>query len=279
MDPLLKPIRILHNLGIFCFVYFFCYNLYFLLNFIFWFFGFTSFISFPFPLMISYGLALFFAFIEFIVVHILIFLIVTLYWVFIFWLLIILFVPFIIVIPIPIIPYVFILPLKPLLLAIIPPFKTLTDLGTIQLVYRVFTRIFTTDTIKNWFILSATDLTNYLFSFINEIFVDLFGDDLQKYFNVKEDTVDHSNDLKDLETIDKKEDIDTYDKYKKEQKVQTNSEKIDYETELCVTMKQKFKLYNSDYLDEISGDITNSYSPYSECYANAIKSYLKTSIG
>ena len=279
MDPLLKPIRILHNLFIFCFVYFLCYNLYFLLNFIFWFFGFKWFLPLPLPMMISNMLFIFFAFIEYIVVHILVFLIVTLHWIFIFWLLIIIFVPFIIIIPIPIIPYIFILPLKPLLLAIIPPFQTLTDLGTIPLIYRAFNRIFTTDTVKNWFIGSATDLKNYIFSFINEIFIDLFGDDLHKYFKVKEDTVDHSNDLKDLDEIDKKEDKETYEKYKKESSVKTNSEKIDYETQLCVNMKQKFKLYNSNYLDEVSADITNSFSPYSECYANAIKSYLKTSIG
>jgi hypothetical protein len=281
-DPLIKPITFLHNLIILCFVYFLLYNAFHLFSYVSWAFGFNHILIFEDLDFLSTAIFYFFSFIEFIVVHIIIILIVTLHWIFIFWLLIIIFVPFIIIIPIPIIPFIFILPLKPLLLAIIPPFKTLTDLGTLPTLNRIFSRIFDERTFRSFvsFFLyeGAIDVSNYLAHYSNQAFTDLFGDSIGNYFIVKEDTVDNSQNMKNLENIDDPADIKKYDEYKKTESVKSASEQIDYETQLCVNMRQKFKLYNSEYLDEVSTDIENSYSPYSECYAKAIKSYLKTNI-
>jgi hypothetical protein len=281
-DPLYKPIRFLHNLGVFCFVYFLLYNAFIVISYLAWAFGFNHILIFEDLDFISVAIFYFFTFIEFIVVHILIILIVFLNWIFIFWLLIIIFVPFIIIIPIPIIPFVFILPLKPLLLAIIPPFKTLTDLGTLPTLNRIFNRMFSEQMFTNFFNYffyeTMKDLKNYLADYINQVFNDVFGDQIGGFFNVQEDTVDNSQNMKNLEEVDNPEDVKTYNDYKNLHSVKSASEQIDYETQLCINMKQKFKLYNSEYLDEVSTDIDNSYSPYSECYAKAIKSYLKTNI-
>jgi hypothetical protein len=54
--------------------------------------------------------------------------------------------------------------------------------------------------------------------------------------------------------------------------------KIGEDTELCTSMHQKFKEYNSSYLGDILTDVENSFTPYNSCYSGAIKSYLKTSI-
>jgi len=281
-DPLLKPIKFLHNTGVYSFIYFLLHNSYILFNFFSWLFGFGHILIFQDLGLISVFLFNLAGFGQFIVVHILIILFVLLNWIFIFWLLIILFVPYIIVFPIPIIPFIFILPLKPILLAIIPPFQTLTDTGTLPTLKRIYERIFSdrffTNFIKFFFYPTMTDIKNYLANYINEIFTDLFGDSIGKYFNVEEDTVDNSQNMKNLENIDDPEDVKKYKEYKEMPAVKSSSELIDYETNLCINMKQKFKLYNSDYGDELSADIDNSYSPYSECYAKAIKSYLKTNI-
>ena len=81
-----------------------------------------------------------------------------------------------------------------------------------------------------------------------------------------------------IETNDNPDDMNKYNQIKDTPKIKNGMQKIKEDTDLCINMSQKFKLYNSSFIDDISTDIDNSISPYNKCYINAIKSYLKTSI-
>jgi hypothetical protein len=213
---------------------------------------------------------------------------------------IIIFIPFIIVFPIPIIPFIFILPLKPILLEL-PPFKTLTNTGTLPIMYKIISRIFDYRFFSNFFSFfvqsTFTDLGEY-FSYnanqlSNEIFYYLTGNNLEDYDFMNNDNNDNNNDndnhhsqdgrtkemIRDgIETNDSKEDIDKYNKVKDSPKIKGGMEKIKEYTDLCVNMSQKFKLYNSSFAEDVSTDVQNSITPYNKCYIDAIKSYLKSSI-
>ena len=76
---------------------------------------------------------------------------VILFWIFIHWLIIITFVPIIIIFPIPIFPFIFILPLQPLMLELIPPFKVLTNTGTLPTMLKIAKRLFSEELITNTF--------------------------------------------------------------------------------------------------------------------------------
>ena len=208
-------------------------------------------------------------------------LLVLLFWIFVFWMLIIIFVPFIIIFPIPIFPFVFILPLKPLMLLLIPPFKTLTDLGTLPLTYRVLSRLINGEifyNFVNYFLYpTGSDVANYLYFNVNQIIQEAFGYDIEDYF--KPNPMINDDDLNiNIEENDNPDDIQKYNEYKSIPNIKKGMRKIDEETNLCVNMRQKFKLYNSSYTTEMQTDAENSFSPYNECYTKAIKSYLKTSI-
>ena len=299
-DPLTQGAIFLHNVFIICFIYVFGYYVYYIISAILWFFGLGGLNFFATIPVASVGLAITCYIIYRICVYILLLLLVVLYWIFIFWMLIIIFVPFVIIFPIPIFPFIFILPLKPLMLALIPPFKTLTDLGTLPLTYRVLSRLFSgeifTNFINYFLYPTGSDVSKYLYFNVNQIFQEAAGYELSEFFdkpdaeyneddeyydefkNNKDDYSGKTKDMKDLETNDNSDDANKYEEYIKTPNINTGMKRIEEETELCVNMKQKFKPYNASFTSELQIDADNSISPYNECYIKAIKSYLKTSI-
>jgi hypothetical protein len=181
----------------------------------------------------------------------------------------------------------------------------LTEIGILQLVYKVISRIFDYRFFTNFFSFfvksSFIDIADY-FSYnakqlTNEIFYYLSGNNLDDFkFNNNDNNNNNDNDkginynyksddgrtkeMKDdgIETNDNEEDMEKYNKIKNSQKIKGGMEKIQEDTDLCINMSQKFKLFNSSFADNLSTDIDNSISPYNKCYVNAIKSYLKSSI-
>lgn len=295
MDPFTSTVLFLHKVFILCFVYFIIYNIYLLFAFvIFPLLGITHYNPFDkIPIITEFLIFLFGTF-DAICVIILLILLILLLWIFVFWMIIIIFVPFIIIFPIPIIPFIFILPLKPILLAL-PPFSTLTETGTLPLVYKIISRLFNGSIFENflrYFIEPVTtDLIDYFYFNIKQLFKEIFyyltggeidnydnNDSYDNYDNKNEDgrTKEMANDG--IETNDNKDDINKYNEVKDSSKIKGGMAKIQEDTDLCVKMSQKFKLYNSSYSDDISTDIDNSISPYNKCYISAIKSYLNTSI-
>lgn len=234
---------------------------------------------------ILYPLFIFLCSLNVIAYYITVLILVILFWIFVFWMLILIFVPFIIIIPIPIPPFIFILPLKPLMLLLIPPFKILTDLGTLQLIFRIFSRIFSKgffeNMLDNFIKPTYYDINNYLYENVKQIAKDYANtDDISKFYSRKsiDDNEIVNNNLDEI-SKDNPDDVKKYDEYKEKSNIKKGMDLISYETEMCVKMKQKFKPYNSSYMNEIGIDMDNSFSPYNECYSKAIKSYLKTSTG
>jgi len=296
MDPLTATVLFLHKVFIFCGSYIFLFNFYIFLTIVLPFFGIMNLNPFGGILFFSPLAFWFFGIINVICVHIFFILLTLAFWIFIFWMIIIIFVPFIIIFPIPIIPFIFILPLKPILLAL-PPFITLTETGSLPLMYKIISRFFNYETFNNFFNYffkpTANDLKEY-FSYnakqlINEIFYYISGNTFDNYNNIENmNNANNNRNNQDgrtdemirdgIETNDDKSDIDKYNKVKDSSKIKDGMQKIQEDTDLCLNMSQKFKLYNSSTTEEISTDIDNSISPYNKCYINSIKSYLKSSI-
>jgi hypothetical protein len=212
------------------------------------------------------------------------FLFVVLFWIFIHWLLIILFVPFIIIFPIPIFPFIFILPLQPLMLELIPPFKVLTNTGTLPTMLKISKRLFSNEVITNtlrYFIYpTVNDLNIYFYSNVRQIISDIFYYDIQNIYDTPSEKCKTSNEdiINSIKSENNENDEQTYKDYKEMSSVQRSMNKIEEDTNLCVSMQHKFKEYNSSYLSDVSTDFQNAISPYNSCYIGAIKSYLKTSI-
>ncbi len=208
-------------------------------------------------------------------------LVVLLFWVFVFWLLIIIFVPFIIIFPIPIIPFFFIIPLKPLLLLLIPPFKVLTDIGTLPLLLKICTRLINpqifTNTLNYLFYPTINDIGNYFKTHITNTINNIIGKDIENLFNTSEETFDNEQITNNELMNDDKEDVKKYNEFKEKPNIKSSMKTIEEETEMCIKLNQNFKPYNSSYIGDIITDIDNSFNPYNKCYTNAIKSYLKTS--
>jgi len=165
------------------------------------------------------------------------------------------------------------------MLLLIPQFKTLTDLGTLQLVLRIFKRIFSGEFFTNFLNYfaypSINDISDYLYENFKQIAKDYANtEDISKYYSQSGN--EHKNEEIDTNNP---EDVKKYDEYNNKPNVRSGIKLIKYETDMCVKMQQKFKPYNSSYMNDVSTDMENSFSPYNECYAKAIKSYLKTSIG
>ena len=293
-DPLKEPIFIMHTIFISCIGYIILYNVYYMKSLWLYFFGIGKLNFFAEIPILSPILWWFFFILYRFAIYISLILLVALFWIFCFWMLIIIFVPFVIIFPIPIFPFVFILPLKPLMLLLIPPFKTLTDLGTLPLIYRISSRMISGNIFYDFFDYFlypvADDVSKYLYFNANQIVYEVSGYDIADYylppsdeyisdeFKNKDDYSGKTKDMKDLETNDNPEDINKYNEYKNDPVINEGMKKIEEETKLCVNVRQKFKPYNSSYTDNIQIDGENSLSPYNECYINAIKSYLKTSI-
>jgi hypothetical protein len=293
-DPLKEPIFIMHTIFISCIGYIIVYNAYYIISLFLNFFGIGK-LNFLAEIRVISPILWWFFFILYrFAIYISLILLVALFWIFCFWMLIIIFVPFVIIFPIPIFPFVFILPLKPLMLLLIPPFKTLTDLGTLPLIYRISSRMISGNIFYDFFDYFlypvADDVSKYLYFNANQIVYEVSGYDIADYylppsdeyisdeFKNKDDYSGKTKDMKDLETNDNPEDINKYNEYKNDPVINEGMKKIEEETKLCVNVRQKFKPYNSSYTDDIQIDGENSLSPYNECYINAIKSYLKTSI-
>lgn len=297
MDPFTSIVLFLHKVFIFCLSYVSIYNIYLLFAFvIFPIIGIVNINSFD-KIPIFKKICDFLArFCDLTSVQILLILFIVLLWIFVFWMIIILFIPYIIIFPIPIIPFVFILPLKPILLAL-PPFSTLTETGTLPLLYKILSRIFNPSIFENFlkhFIEpTANDLNDYFYyntkQLFNEIFYYITGNELDNSFNDDNNNFDNFDGKNEdgrtkemandgIETNDNPDDMDKYKEVKDSSKIKGGMAKIQEDTDLCVRMSQKFKLYNSSFSDDISTDIDNSISPYNKCYISAIKSYLNTSI-
>jgi hypothetical protein len=211
----------------------------------------------------------------------------ALFWIFVNWLLIKMLVPLIIIFPIPIIPYVFILPLQIILLEIIPPFKILTELGTLPLLYRIFTRLIDPNVFNNYIVdfigPNVKDIGEYLFYHVRNLgkqyATDLYGD--KQFDNKGEEIVKKDNENIANISGTKQEDEEAmkkYQEYKETDNVKSSMDKIDEDTQICIGLNQDFKPYGASYSSEVSADMGNSINPYSKCYAAAIKSYIKTSI-
>lgn len=209
---------------------------------------------------------------------------VILFWIYIHWLLIIIFVPFIIIFPIPIFPFIFILPLKPLMLELIPPFKVLTNTGTLPTMHKISRRVISDETYSNtfnyFFKPTMNDLNIYFYSNIRQMISDIFYYDIQDMYKPTPEKCKTSNQdiINSIETNDNPGDVDKYNEYNENKTIATTRRKIEEDTELCTAMHTKFKEYNSSYLGDISTDIENSFTPYNSCYIGAIKSYIKTNI-
>lgn len=294
-DYLTRPVLFLHKVSICSFTYSVFYNFYYIISLILFILGLGGLNIFATVPILSIILYYIFSIGYFINSTVLIIILNLLFWIFIFWMLIIMFVPFIIAFPIPIFPFVFIIPLKYLMLLLIPPFKTLTDLGTLQLVYRFFARIFNPQFFSNFFkhflFPSAFDIGDYLYFNTSEIIQEninynsfnntdndlLFSNEPTNNKNtVSTDgrTQDMINDG--IDTNDNPDDIDKYNEFSDTDKYSAAMNKITEDTQLCINMAQKFKLYNSSYIDDVTTDINNATSPYNDCYVKAIKSYLKS---
>ena len=294
-DPLKEPFNKLNAVFICGIVYIVLYNAYYMKSLWLYFFGIGK-LNFLAEIPILSPNLWWFCFILYrIAIYISLILSVLLFWIFCFWMLIIIFVPFVIIFPIPIFPFIFILPLKPLMLLLIPPFKTLTDLGTLPLIYRISSRLISGDIFYDFFDYFlypvADDVSKYLYFNANQIVQEVSGYDIADYYlppsdenindefkNNNDDYSGKTKDMKDLETNDNPEDINVYNEYKNDPVINEGMKKIEEETNICVNVRQKFKPYNSSYTEDVQIDADNSFSPYNECYINAIKSYLKTSI-
>jgi hypothetical protein len=282
-DPLIDTVFFLHKVFIGCSVYilgYFMYSIYAIFCLLFGFY-----IIFKIDETIAVTSNFIFSVLYKIAIFILYCLIVLLLWIFVHWMAIIIFVPLIIVIPIPIFPFVFIIPLKPLMLALIPPFQTLTDTGTLPLIYKLVKRLFNEQVVTNflnyYLYPSLSDIGDYFYYNVNELLHEILGDNINDYF--KQDTFKNKNKteddpIKDLNTNDNPDDNIKYNEYKENSSIKIGMKRIEEDTNLCIKMRQKFKPYNSTYLKDIETDMDNSFSPYNECYTQAIKSYLKTSI-
>lgn len=285
-DPLINPIMSMHSTLIICMIYIIVYNTFYYMIALITFLGLPFFKGFYNNIWgVIYPIFYFFLILNILAYYTFLLILVVLCWIFVFWMLILIFVPFIIIIPIPIPPFIFIIPLKSLMLLLIPPFKTLTDLGTLQLIFRVFSRIFTKgfyDNFLNSFIYpSFKDINNYLYENVKQLAKDYGNnEDISKFYSRKnvDDNEIVNNNLNEI-SKDNEDDVKKYDEYKKNSNIKSGMDLITYETDMCVKMRQKFKEYNSGYMDDINVDMDNSISPYSECYSKSIKSYLKSSIG
>ena len=280
-DPLIDTVFFLHKILIVCSIYIATFFTYLLYTYLCVLFGFH--IIFEIEENSSAIGKNSCAFIYKIALFIVFCLLVLLFWIFIFWMIIILFVPYVIIIPIPIFPFIFIIPLKTLMLELIPPFKTLTDTGTLPLMYRLISRLFSEQTVSNfinyYLFPSISDIGNYLYYNTNELVREISGHNIDEYFiQDRFKNNNHDDVMKNVESNDKQEDINKYNEYKETPTIKAGMKRIEEDTELCINMRQKFKPYNSSYLSDVEIDMDNSFSPYNECYTQAIKSYLKTSI-
>ena len=209
---------------------------------------------------------------------------VILFWIFIHWLIIIIFVPIIIIFPIPIFPFIFILPLQPLMLELIPPFKVLTNTGTLPTMLTISKRLLSDKLISNtlnyFFKPTVDDLRKYFYLNIKNLISDIFYYDIENVYNIPPEKCKTSKKdiINSIKTDDNIKDENTYNNYKEISSVQKSMNNISEDTELCISMHHKFKEYNASYMSDIAVDAENSYSPFNTCYTGAIKSYLKTSI-
>ena len=212
----------------------------------------------------------------------------ALFWIFVNWMLIKMMVPLIIIFPIPIFPFVFILPLRIMMLELIPPFKVLTDLGTLPLMYRIVTRIIDPNALNDFFDSflkpNVTDVGDYLFYHVRNLGKqyanNLYGDKPVDN-NSKEGEERVKKDNENIDKIngeDDKKAQQKYQEYKETDNVKSSMDKIDQDTQICIGLNQQFKPYGASYTSEVSADMGNSINPYSKCYTAAIKSYIKTSI-
>jgi len=268
----LSTVDFIIDITIKVFVFWFCANVYILIQFLFnshgtygllfdlQFFG-SDFLGYVFRFLVMWSnLYLCFMF-------------ACLCWIFVFWMLIIIFVPFLILIPIPIIPFVVPIPLKFILLFYVPPFKTLTDRGILPLIRKIIFRfIFSEQGLKDKFKSSFGDVYGFLY---NEIKNAIGG--VVRKLNVEvadkpEETEDEGYKVR---TVDDGTDNEARANSVIEEDTKGNRNKavmdlINEELEICLKSKQVFTTPDSGLL---SG--AENLKNYAECYSKSIKSYIK----
>ena len=181
-------------------------------------------------------------------------------------------------------PFIFILPLQPLMLELIPPFKVLTNTGTLPTMLKISKRIINNEVITNTlnFFLYPTikDVNRYFYTNVSQMISDYLHYDIESIYDIPPEKCKSSKQdiINSIKPDDNIKDEKTYNEYKEISSVQKSMKKIGEDTELCTNMNHKFKKYNSSYLSDMSVDFENTVSPYNACYTGAIKSYLKTSI-
>lgn len=191
----------------------------------------------------------------------------VLLWIFVLWMIILIFVPFIIIFPIPIIPFFVVIPLKFILLFFVPPFKTLTDRGILPLCRKIIFRfIFSEKTVKDKFTSSFGDIYSFLYYEIKNT----LGDTIKKLNIQVEDEKEHK-----IRTVDDGTNNEALAKsvMEEDRKGHRNKEVmdlIDEELQICLKTKQVFTIPESGLL---SG--ADNLKNYAECYSKSIKSYIK----
>jgi len=190
-----------------------------------------------------------------------------LFWIFVFWMIIIIFVPFIILIPIPFIPFILPIPLKNVLLEVVPPFKLLTKRGILPLISRiVFLFLFSEKTIKDKFTNSLGNIYGFLFLEIkNSIgdFLNLIG--VKQPEKPKQSETENYK----IRTVDDGTNNEALAKKEMENN-QKALELIDEEYEICISSKQSLKTPDSTIVSELK-DIRN----YGECYKHNAIAYIE----
>jgi len=189
----------------------------------------------------------------------------VLLWIFILWMIILIFVPFIIILPIPFLPFFVVIPLKFILLFFVPPFKTLTDRGILPLCRKIIFRfIFSEKSIKDKFSSSFADIYNFLYEEIKNT----IGDFARRVNVTKEDeykikTVDDGTNNEALAKSTMEED-------KKGHRNKEVMALIEEELNICLKTKQVLTTPDSGILSGV-----DNLNNYAECYSKSIKSYIK----
>jgi hypothetical protein len=190
-----------------------------------------------------------------------------LFWIFVFWMIILIFVPHIMLIPIPFIPFILPIPLKNILLTVIPPFKLLTKRGILPLIAKlVFLFLFSEKTIREKIGNTIGDVYGFLFLEIkNSIgdFLNLIG------VKLPEKPEQSENENHKIRTVDD----GTANEARAKKELENNEralELINEEYEICYSSKQTLKTPNTSFIDEL-GDIKN----YGECYSRSAGAYIE----
>lgn len=262
----LSNIDLIIDITIKVFIFWFCANVYILIQFFFNSHG-TYGILFDLQFFGSDFIGYIFRFLVMLANLFLCIVFAVLLWIFILWMIILIFVPFIIIFPIPIIPFFVVIPLKFIILFFVPPFKTLTDRGILPLCRKIIFRfLFSENNLKDKFSSSFGDIYHFLYDEIKNNIGDVvrkLNVNIPKEEEYKIKTVDDGTNNEALATSIMEED-------KKGHRNKEVMDLIDEELQICLKTKQAFTTPDSGILNG-----ADNLKNYAECYSKSIKSYIK----